>query len=133
MSTPADARLAHIPARVISMRHFLALLALVLAAGAFAQSTERPRPPGTKPLEELPPPPAVVEGDPALEPKVTVRTEGDRTIAEYRIKGRLYMMKVTPAHGRPYVLVDHKGDGQFARQDNLDSGLRVPQWVLLEF
>ena len=33
----------------------------------------------------------------------------------------------------PYVLVDHKGDGQFARQDNLDSGLRVPQWVLLEF
>ncbi len=43
------------------------------------------------------------------------------------------MMKVTPAHGRPYVLIDHKGDGQFARQDNLDSGLRVPQWVLLEF
>ena len=43
------------------------------------------------------------------------------------------MMKVTPAHGRPYVLIDHRGDGQFARQDNLDSGLRVPQWVLLEF
>ncbi|HQZ45655.1 MAG TPA: DUF2782 domain-containing protein [Usitatibacteraceae bacterium] len=115
------------------MRPLLALLALCLAAAAFAQSTERPRPPGTKPLEEPPPPPAVIEADPALDPKVTVRTEGDRTIAEYRIKGRLYMMKVTPAHGRPYVLIDHKGDGQFARQDNLDSGLRVPQWVLLEF
>ncbi|MGE0356313.1 MAG: DUF2782 domain-containing protein [Burkholderiales bacterium] len=115
------------------MRTLLATLLLVIATGALAQSAPRPLPPGTKPLEEPPPPPAVVEGDPALEPKVTVRADGDRTIAEYRIRGRLYMIKVTPAHGRPYLLIDHKGDGQFARQDNLDSGLRVPQWVLLEF
>ena len=115
------------------MRLFLATVVLVFAAGALAQSAPRPRPPGTVPLEEPPPPPAVVESDPALEPQVTIRKEGENTVSEYRIKGRLYMMKVTPAHGRPYVLVDHKGDGQFARQDNLDSGLRVPQWVLLEF
>ncbi|MBL0141942.1 MAG: DUF2782 domain-containing protein [Betaproteobacteria bacterium] len=115
------------------MRILLAILALTLAAGAFAQSAPRPLPPGTKPLEEPPPPPAVVEPDPALEPQITIRSEGDQTVSEYRIKGRLYMMKVTPAHGRPYVLIDNRGDGQFARQDNLDSGLRVPQWVLLEF
>jgi len=30
--------------------------------------------------------------------------------------------------------VDHKGDGTFTKQDNtLDTGVRVPQWVLLEF
>ncbi len=115
------------------MRLLLATFALCVAAGAAAQSQPRPLPPGTKPLEEVPPPPAVVEGDPALEPQVTIKKDGDKTVAEYRIRGRLYMMKVTPAHGRPYVLIDHKGDGQFARQDNLDSGLRVPQWVLLEF
>ena len=115
------------------MRLFIAILALFLAAGAFAQSAPRPRPPGTVPLEDAPPPPAVVESDPALEPQVTIRKEGEGTVSEYRIKGKLYMMKVTPAHGRPYLLIDHKGDGQFARQDNLDSGLRVPQWVLLEF
>jgi len=115
------------------MRLLLATLALALAAGAFAQSEQRPRPPGTKPLEEPPAPPAVVESDPALEPQVTIRKDGDSTVSEYRLRGKLYMMKVTPAHGRPYVLIDHKGDGQFARQDNLDSGLRVPQWVLLEF
>jgi hypothetical protein len=115
------------------MRLLLATFALVFAATAFAQSGARPRPPGTQPLVEPPPPPAVVEGDPALEPQVTIRKDGDSTVSEYRIKGKLYMMKVTPAHGRPYVLIDHKGDGQFARQDNLDSGLRVPQWVLLEF
>ena len=115
------------------MRHFLALLALVFAAQAFGQSAPRPLPPGSKPLEEPPPPPAVMESDPALEPQVTIRREGERTIQEYRLKGKLYMMRVTPAHGRPYILIDHKGDGQFARQDNLDSGIRVPQWVLLEF
>jgi hypothetical protein len=115
------------------MRLLLATFVLVFAAGALAQSAPRPRPPGTVPLEEPPPPPAVVESDPALEPQVTIRKDGENTVSEYRIKGRLYMMKVTPAHGRAYVLVDHKGDGQFARQDNLDSGLRVPQWVLLEF
>ena len=71
------------------MRLVFALLAFALAAGAFAQSTERPRPPGTRPLEELPAPPAVIESGPAIEPKVTVRTEGDRRITEYRIKGRL--------------------------------------------
>jgi hypothetical protein len=118
---------------VAAMRILLAFIAFTLAAGAFAQSTARPRPPGTIPLEEPPPPPAVMEQDPALEPQVTIRKEDERTVAEYRIRGKLYMVKVTPAHGVPYVLIDHKGDGQFARQDNLDSGLRVPQWVLLEF
>jgi hypothetical protein len=30
--------------------------------------------------------------------------------------------------------MDLKGDGTFTRQDNsLDSGVRVPQWVLMEF
>ena len=115
------------------MRLVLATAALVLAAGAFAQSVQRPLPPGTRPLEEPPAPPAVTESDPALEPQVTIRREGDRSIAEYRIRGRLYMIKVTPAHGRPYVLIDNRGDGQFSRHDGLDSGLRVPQWVLLEF
>lgn len=115
------------------MRILIATLALFLAAGAFAQSTARPRPPGTTPLEEPPPPPAIKESDPALEPQVNIRREGESTVSEYRVKGKLYMMKVTPANGPAYVLIDHKGDGQFARQDNLDSGLRVPQWVLLEF
>ena len=55
-------------------------------------------------------------------------------IATYRVKGKLYMQRVTPKHGRPYILMDHKGDGTFSKQDNtLDNGVRVPQWVLREF
>ena len=115
------------------MKTFAAALVACLVLPVAAQSAARPRPPGTIPLEEPPAPPPITDTDPALEPQVTVRTEGGQTIQEYRVKGQLYMMRVTPKHGRAYVLLDHKGDGQFARQDNLDSGVRVPQWVLLEF
>ena len=124
------------------MRPFLAVA--VLAASlpcldAVAQSTARPRPPGTSPLEApppLPPPDLVREPLPEsdLQPQVTTRTENGETIQEYRVRGRLYMMRVTPKSGRPYVLTDDKGDGRFTRQDQtLDNGVRVPQWVLLEF
>ena len=116
------------------MRIVLALIFALMAAAAAAQSTARPRPPGTAPLEEPPPPPPMVATDPALEPNITVRTENDQTNQEYRVKGKLFMTRVTPKHGRPYVMIDHKGDGQFVRSmDNLDSGVRVPQWVLAEF
>lgn len=115
------------------MRSLLALIVLALALPAAAQSGERPRPPGSTPLEEPPPPPPMTEKDATLEPQITIRKEGESTVTEYRVKGKLYMMRVTPSHGRPYLLIDHKGDGQFARQDNLDAGVRVPQWVLLEF
>lgn len=111
----------------------LALAGLALSVGAAAQSAPRALPPGVLPLEEIPPPPRIGESDAVLEPQVTIRKEAERTVTEYRVNGRLYMLRVTPAHGKPYVLVDHRGDGQFTRQDNLDTGLRVPQWVLFEF
>jgi len=55
------------------------------------------------------------------------------TIEEYRIGGKLYMIKVTPKYGKPYYLVDDQGDGKFARQESLDSGFRVPRWIIHNF
>jgi hypothetical protein len=43
------------------------------------------------------------------------------------------MIKITPASGRPYYLVDHQGAGNFVRYDNYDSGLRPPMWVIFTF
>ena len=111
------------------MRALLACLALMFAATAFAQSTARPRPPGLSALEEPPPPPAMIEVDPAMQPKVTTRKEGDNTIEEYRVGGKLYMMKVTTPVGT-YHLVDDIGSGEFIRKEGLDPGIRVPQWVI---
>src|SRR2546421_6382526 len=109
------------------MKIAFAVVLLSAAFAAAAQSGARARPPGTVPLDEPPPPPPMVESDPALEPQVTVRTAEDgRTIQEYRVNGKLYMQRVTPRHGKPYVLMDHKGDGTFTRLDNtLDQGVRV--------
>jgi hypothetical protein len=119
-----------------SLPALLAALALAGAAAAHAQapSTERPKPPGTVPLEEVPPPPPTITTKPEPEPQVTTRSENGETIQEYRINNRLYMMRVTPKGGHPYVLMDVKGDGTFTRQDQpVEGRLRVPQWVLMEF
>jgi hypothetical protein len=43
------------------------------------------------------------------------------------------MIKITPKVGKPYYLVDDRGDGKFARQESLDSGFRPPRWVIHSF
>jgi hypothetical protein len=71
--------------------------------------------------------------DSADEPQVTIIKQTEQTVEEYRVGGRLYMIKITPKVGPPYYLVDDLGDGKFARQNSLDSGLRVPRWILKRF
>jgi hypothetical protein len=112
------------------MRIILAVSLIALAFPVLAQSTARPRPPGTVPLEEPPPPPPMIQGD-APEPQVTTRTEGDQEIQEYRVGGKLYAQRVTPKGGKTYTLVDYNGDGTFTKLDStLDAHVRVPQWVI---
>jgi len=129
-------------------------LALVFAASAYAQSpTDRALPsptPATKPkaaavkpaaarpaadrqlqpIPEPPPPPPGLELDPALEPQVTIQRRGTETVEEFRLQGRLYMIKVTPAHGVPYYLIDDVGRGEFIRHDSYDTRTRPPMWVI---
>ena len=52
---------------------------------------------------------------------------------EYRVGGRLTMIKVTPKTGRPYYLVADGTDGTWVRRDSLDTGLKVPMWLLFSF
>ncbi len=67
------------------------------------------------------------------EPPVTITKQTEQTVEEFRAKGRLYMIKITPKHGKPYYLIDDRGDGKFSRQESLDSGLRVPIWIIYSF
>lgn len=112
------------------MRRFIAILLLCAALPVAAQIQKKPN---LQPVPEPPPPPPGFELDPALEPQVTILKRGTDTVEEYRISGRLYMVKVTPARGAPYYMIDHKGDGRFSRQDGLDSGIRPPMWVIHQF
>jgi len=111
------------------MRRLITLLIFCLALPAAAQQ----RPPNLQPLPEPPPPPAGMEPDPALEPQVTILRRGTEVVEEYRVGGRLYMIKITPASGKPYYLIDERGDGKFARQDTYDTGTRPPMWVIHQF
>jgi Protein of unknown function (DUF2782) len=118
------------------MRLPLAALLLAVSFAAAAQSTARSRPAGTVPLDEVPPPPPITQAaSPEDEVVASRRTDANGQVTEeYRARGKLYMQKVTPRHGRSYVLMDHKGDGSFTKLDNsIDGHLSVPQWVLMEF
>ena len=83
-----------------------------------------------QPIPEPPPPPAGMELDSSFEPQISIQRRGTDTIEEFRIRGKLYMVKVTPAHGVPYYLIDEKGAGDFTRRDSYDTGTRPPMWVI---
>ena len=110
-----------------------ALLAATLLAAVLPVAAQQAKPPVLQPLPEPPPPPPGYEHDPALEPQVTIMKRGADTVEEYRIGGKLYMVKVTPPGGKPYFLIDHKGDGSFTRQDYYDTTVRPPMWVIWQF
>jgi len=78
-------------------------------------------------------PPPFDPNEAADAPQVTITKQTEQTVEEFRAKGKLYMIKVTPKHGKPYYLIDDRGDGKFARQESLDSGLRVPIWIIHSF
>lgn len=109
----------------MNIKYFLLLAGLCVSAYAAEQ-------PGAKETEPAQPHSESEEPVPG-EPQVTITKQSEQTVEEYRVGGRLYMIKITPKHGRPYYLVDDRGDGRFARQEGLDSGVRVPQWVIKKF
>ena len=105
------------------------LFLLLLSGFSIAAFAAKPAP---EKLEPLPPPPAM-GGSVNDEPEVTITKEKVQTVEEYRVGGKLYMIKIVPKVGKPYYLVDDRGDGKFSRQESLDSGLRPPQWVIHRF
>ncbi|WP_240732512.1 MULTISPECIES: DUF2782 domain-containing protein [Dyella] len=57
--------------------------------------------------------PAATDANGDAAPEVTVRTEGEETIQEYRRSGMLYMVVVTPKSGIPQTyMVDAQGKWQ---------------------
>jgi Protein of unknown function (DUF2782) len=104
----------------------------VAAQSVFAQSAARPRPQDAQPVEE-PLPPAKIKDEVAPDEKVTVVKKGKDRVEEFRSKGKLYKMRVTPAAGPAYTLIDEKGDGNFVRVDGPVPRVSVPMWVLLEW
>lgn len=105
------------------------ILALFLTSLPALAADKAPAPPkGSTP---------VPDGAPAAgdigEPSITIRNKGRERIEEYRIKGKLYMVRVTPPKGKPYYLVDQMGRGEFTRHEGPAAPAAVPQWVIHTF
>jgi Protein of unknown function (DUF2782) len=116
--------------RISSIPSAVAAFAFAFALNATAQKTP---PANLEPLPEAPPLPPEIASDPDLEPQITIVRRATETIEEYRVGGRLTMVKVTPKSGRPYYLVADGADGTWVRRDSLDTGVKVPMWLLFSF
>ena len=104
------------------MRVALTLLSLIVAASIHAAP-----PPDAKPVPDGPPKPSDA-------PPITIKPSGKGSVEEYRTaNGRIYMIKVIPKVGKPYYLIDQKGEGFFTRRDVLEGGLQPPMWKVEEF
>ena len=111
----------------------VAVFAVSLALTAAAQQT----PAKLEPLPEAAPAPPEIANDAelqaALQAQVKQLQRENQTVEEYRSNGRLRFVRVTPQHGRSYYLIADAANGGFVRRDSLDSGLKVPMWVLFSF
>jgi len=119
------------------MRLTFAVLIASLAFAAHAADKEKfgtlPEPPPPAKNHQAPVAPAAdSQPEPLPEPEVTITTHGKERREEFRIGGRLYMIKVIPQKGPPYYLVDNEGQGNFARSD-LRPTVSPPMWVLKRF
>ncbi|MFN3843149.1 MAG: DUF2782 domain-containing protein [Rehaibacterium terrae] len=119
------------------MRRPLIAFSLLLALPALAQqSTPRELLAQERdavkevPIPEKIPAPAEREPPPAVRILVDERT-GDR-IEEYRVNGRLHMVKVTPRRGPPYYLLDTNGDGRLDSKDG-EGPVRPVYWVVYQW
>jgi len=107
---------------ILILANLLALTALVYAQTDEEEFADVPLPP------ELPEP---LESGETIEPEVSIIRTEQETIEEYRVNGRLYMVKITPLIGKPYYLIDENGDGQMeGKISDIYNTPRVPQWVL---
>lgn len=115
----------------------LLLAALLAAPGAAALAQDAaPSPAPAEAIAEAPIAPKLQHPDAAAAdaaPSVRIREgeNGDR-IEEYRVNGRLTMVKITPLRGPAYWLHDSDGDGRLDGSDRSQPVAPV-YWTLYEW
>jgi hypothetical protein len=106
------------------IKYLFCYIFLLIAFSAIAEDTEV--------LENISPPPSSIDSDYIGEPEVTIKKEGEKTVEEFRINGRLYMIKVNPDNMPSYYLYKASSVGDWVRYNTVDPMI-VPQWVIFRF
>jgi hypothetical protein len=110
----------------------VSLSALLLASCAQTPLTSSQRA-GAEVIDSIKLPPGKTMLDFQRDSNVTTRQDGDNTVTEYRLKGKLYKVVVKPASGPGYTLIDEKGEGKFVRMGEIAPSANVPMRVLLSW
>jgi hypothetical protein len=110
------------------MRTLSALILLLALSGTPVLAEDGP-------ADAPPPPPMTTEDvysevEQGLDPQVTITRHSKAMVEEYRMSGRLYMIKITPSKGLPYYLVDSDGDGSLETRRNSLNDPEVVKWRL---
>lgn len=113
-------------------------IALMLSSLPVFAADKAPEPPKAEKTPSTPPGSTPVpDGAPTAsdvsEPSITIRNKGRERVEEYRLKGKLYMIRITPPKGKPYYLIDQMGRGEFTRHEGPAAPTAVPQWVIGTF
>jgi hypothetical protein len=87
----------------------------------------------TLPADVQPVPDGAPTAKDIAEPEITIRNKGTHREEEYRLHGKLYMVKITPAKGKPYYLIDNIGEGKFVRYEGPVVPQVVPLWLIKTF
>jgi len=117
------------------MKILLSLLGgmlILLSAGLSAQQPPTEAPPPPPPIRE-PLPPKVTDPSEMLEPEVRIRREDDRTVEEYLVQGQVYMVRIKPAIGPAYYLVDTTGDGLLDLRHDRFEPVKPTYWKIFEW
>jgi hypothetical protein len=111
------------------MRRLLAFGLILTSSHSFAQ-----QPQNLSPVPEPPELPLPVQSGEAIEPDITIIRKGKKTIQEFRKNGELYMVKIIPAIGLAYYLIDTDGDGNMdVRSSDMDQNNKINQWKLFQW
>ena len=114
------------------LRWTLAALLTLSAGSSLAQEAlDAPAPPPPAIPEPLPP--KMQDQDDQIPPQVIIRQEDGRTVEEYSVGGVVYMVKITPAVGPAYYLIDTTGDGNFDSRHEHMEPVRPAHWTIMQW
>ncbi len=116
------------------MQKILIITLLLFPLMAFGQENGQP---------DEAPPPSQSQDNNADEPggfdpggaEINIITEGDKTIEEYSLNGKVYMVKIQQKGFAPYYLIDRDGDGRMDEQvsELMGPSAPPPSWVLFRW
>lgn len=105
-------------------------MAVLPATLLLALATAQAPAPKDVPIPDKIPPPAAEDAGPTV--SIRSSDNGD-VVEEYRQGGKIFMVRITPAHGKPYYLYDDDRNGRLDRTDADRASVSPVYWTIYQW